>query len=118
MKVGGGVAVNRVCIVCNIECSIYTCPKCIQPYCSLHCYRNHGSNCVASFHNTSLMEMMKNEKVSMVQQQSMHNVLQRISHQQRNNNNDDNNNNDGDDEMLVEVLEKVFKMIYIYIKHT
>ena len=41
-----GLSKKTICVVCSKTDSNYKCPKCLEKYCSLACYKTHKESCV------------------------------------------------------------------------
>ena len=52
---------QRPCGVCNKQLSKYLCPRCNLPYCSVGCYRNHGTGCTEAFAKDNLDQHLHGE---------------------------------------------------------
>ena len=46
--------ISRVCGVCNLVSSRYSCPRCNIAYCSARCYGDHGGVCTELFFRTQV----------------------------------------------------------------
>ncbi|KAK7902076.1 hypothetical protein WMY93_018845 [Mugilogobius chulae] len=51
---------GTVCLLCNCKASVYTCPRCNVPYCSLSCYKSpEHSVCSEDFYKESVLQELK-----------------------------------------------------------
>jgi len=85
------------CPTCNINEARYTCPKCMSPYCSAACYKNHdispdshvkgGGRCTEAFYREKVSQVtdlhVKDEKNT----SQMRDILTRSFYNENNNNN-------------------------------
>ncbi|XXQ32964.1 HIT-type domain-containing protein [Plasmodiophora brassicae] len=53
---------ERVCCVCCGTEPPYVCPRCDQPYCSVKCYKAHGTTCTESFFKEQVVQEMSISK--------------------------------------------------------
>lgn len=82
-KHAGQTSSVATCQICNTREAAYSCPKCRVPYCSVHCYRNHKEDCVESFYEGRVNQVLQLEVKE--RKGEMKNILQRIHNDQRNN---------------------------------
>jgi hypothetical protein len=54
---------GKVCLVCTINISSYTCPHCYTPYCSSECYLKHGIECTEIFSRQRVKKILDYESI-------------------------------------------------------
>mmetsp|Transcript_11881 Transcript_11881/g.13782 ORF Transcript_11881/g.13782 Transcript_11881/m.13782 type:complete len:337 (-) Transcript_11881:43-1053(-) len=102
---------NRICQVCARKESKYKCPKCNVSYCTVDCYRSHGTGCTEKFfkkHVKDEMSLRKHENKNLLSKQR----LETMKMLQRNRSQFDDDCDEGsyeeeEEEDLVERLEKL-----------
>ena len=50
---------SKKCFVCQINAFKYNCPRCNIVYCSIECYRKHGTQCTESFYREQVLSTAK-----------------------------------------------------------
>lgn len=75
------VAAVRVCGVCAREYANYTCPRCAVQYCSLGCYRAHGSACTDAFQQERAESLRSAAAAQPNLREDMASILQRLRNQ-------------------------------------
>lgn len=69
---------DRLCDVCTQARAKYLCPQCNLPYCSLDCFKTHGTDCTNQFYQNRVTEELKGQKASEAEKRSMQESLCRI----------------------------------------
>jgi hypothetical protein len=59
---------GKVCLVCTINISSYTCPQCYIPYCSSECYLKHGIECTEIFSRQRVKKILDYETIEKTQE--------------------------------------------------
>jgi hypothetical protein len=69
---------RRICIVCSQNVASYTCPRCNVPYCSISCYREHGTRCTEEFYKKHVASAMRDDTASTNERARVLEMLQRV----------------------------------------
>ena len=69
---------RRVCVVCSQNVASYTCPRCNVPYCSIGCYRLHGTRCTEEFYKKHVASAMRDNTASTNERAHVLDMLQRV----------------------------------------
>ncbi|CDI80074.1 hypothetical protein, conserved [Eimeria acervulina] len=73
----------KVCQVCKDAQHKYVCPKCRLLYCSLLCYKQHNSECVAAFHEEEFAAAAAAATPTLHEQREFNKKLTRFYRQQQ-----------------------------------
>lgn len=69
---------GKVCLVCTINISSYTCPQCYIPYCSSECYLKHGIECTEIFSRQRVKKILDYESIEQKQERESGNEISNV----------------------------------------